>query len=61
VQLPPLFEHVLIYFLEKKQSQQAADAFFQYFQKAHWVNSVGTKIKNWKTAAWYWIYYQKCF
>ncbi|WP_179415555.1 hypothetical protein HDF19_00080 [Mucilaginibacter sp. E4BP6] len=54
--VPPLRSHVIIYFAEKEASQNAALAFFEYFEKRRWRNKHGNKLKNWKTAAWEWAF-----
>jgi hypothetical protein len=55
VSVPPLKDHVVIYFLEKKASQSEAFNFYDHFQKRHWKNNRDTRLANWKNAAWQWI------
>jgi hypothetical protein len=51
--VPPLMEHVIIYFLQKNSSQ--ASAFFDHYKKRKWKNKRRQKIANWKICAWEWI------
>jgi hypothetical protein len=53
--IPPLKEHVIIYFLEKGGLESDAVDFYQYFNKRKWKNKRYRQIANWKAAAWNWI------
>ena len=53
-QVPPLKEHVLIYFLEKGVSENVGVEFFRYYDGRHWKNNRLQRLSNWKTAAWEW-------
>lgn len=53
--VPPSWEHVKIYFLEKQQSPKNARAFFDYYSVKKWLNSNGNTLTNWKALAWQWI------
>lgn len=57
--VPPLFEHVEIYFMEKGCSSQDALAFFGYYEGRHWKGDKGRPVKNWKTLACDWIWLMK--
>lgn len=54
--VPPLDEHVFIYFIQKAIAEQEAVEFLEYYNKRGWVNETGFPIKNWKTAACDWIW-----
>lgn len=45
--IPPTFEEVLAYAKEKDR-EDIARAFFDYFDIGEWVDSKGTKVRNWK-------------
>ena len=53
--IPPLKEHVIIYFLEKGCLESDAVDFYQYFNKRKWKNKMHKQIPNWKAAAWNWM------
>ena len=53
--VPPLKNHVLIYFLEKGAQEDDALNFYQHYHKRKWRNHRHTKLGNWKIAAWNWI------
>ena len=46
--IEPTLEDVKVYFAEKGFSEQSAITAFNYYDVADWVDSKGTKIKNWK-------------
>jgi hypothetical protein len=45
---PPTEKEVIAYFLEKGYTEYSAKKAFQYYDSAKWVDSKGSKIKNWK-------------
>ena len=53
--IPPLREHVGIYFDEKGFEQEEADRFFNYYESTGWLVGGRTKMKDWKAAARNWI------
>jgi len=53
--VPPLREHVIIYFLQKGTSENVATSFYDYFNARRWRNQRNKKVQNWKVAAWNWI------
>jgi hypothetical protein len=53
--VPPMEEHVLIYFEEKGYLPVEAEKFFNYFQSNGWLVGGRTKMKDWKAAARNWI------
>ncbi|WP_343748149.1 hypothetical protein [Fluviicola sp.] len=57
--VPPTKEHVTIYFLEKGESEEAANNFFDHYDKRRWRNRAGQLIQNWKAHAWHVIFYEK--
>ncbi len=48
---PPTLEQVIQYFHENGYSQSAAAKYFNYYTEGKWVDSKGTKIRNWKQKA----------
>ncbi|OJW80304.1 MAG: hypothetical protein BGO69_05600 [Bacteroidetes bacterium 46-16] len=54
-EVPPLKEHVIIYFAQKGCPEQIALDFFFYFSQKNWNNHQGKLLSNWKRTAWYWI------
>jgi len=59
--VPPLKEHVLIYFLQKNSSEAEAIFFYDQFQKRKWKNKRNRKVANWKTAAWCFLLNRQLF
>ena len=57
--VPPLWQHVLIYFIQQDQTAAHAKEFFDYYSKRKWLNSGSALIKNWKVIAWQWIWHSK--
>jgi len=55
-EIPPLIEHVKIYFLQKEVSPEEAEIFFDHFERLKWNTKNGTPIKNWKAFANEWIW-----
>jgi len=53
--VPPHFDHVKIYFLQKGQSEGRAKEFYDHYQSRNWRNVKGTTLSNWKSTAWEWI------
>ena len=45
--IPPTFEEVLAYSIEKNR-EDLAQNFFDYFDAGDWVDSKGQKVRNWK-------------
>ena len=56
VQMPPLPEHVRIYFLQKGESVNKAEDFLLFYEKRYWLTIRGRPIRNWKTLACNWIW-----
>ena len=54
--VPPAEAEVIIYFLEKGCSEKVAADFFQHYGSRQWKNQRGTLLRNWKAAAWDWIW-----
>lgn len=54
--VPPSYEHVRIYFLEKGQSLKDAYEFYESYNRTDWLNNKGHLIKDWKMHAWQWIW-----
>lgn len=48
---PPLIEDVKSFFSEKGYTEKSAQSFFDYYSAGDWVDSQGTKVKNWKQKA----------
>lgn len=53
--IPPIEEHVRIYFDEKGFPPLEAEKFFNYFQSNGWLVGGRSKMKDWKAAARNWI------
>ena len=47
----PLIEDVKSFFVEKGYTEKSAQSFFDYYSAGDWVDSQGTKVKNWKQKA----------
>ncbi|MFC4872080.1 hypothetical protein [Negadavirga shengliensis] len=56
MEIPPLLEHVKIYFLQKELSLEEAEIFFHHHENIKWNTKKGTPIKNWKAYANEWIW-----
>ena len=54
--IPPCRSHVVAWFVQMGQSEKAALAFYDCYDKNGWCNRAGKIIKNWKMTAWYWIW-----
>jgi hypothetical protein len=53
--MPPLKQHVIIYFSHKDVSEVEALKFFKYFTQRKWKTKRNKKVMNWKFVAWIWI------
>ncbi|WP_188467611.1 transcriptional regulator [Marivirga lumbricoides] len=53
--IPPLEEHVKIYFEEKGYPPVEAEKFYNYFQSNGWLVGGRSKMKDWKAAARNWM------
>lgn len=54
--MPPKLQHVKIYFDQKRQPVEAAEAFFKHYKSCKWKTKTGCSIKDWKAAAANWIW-----
>lgn len=54
--IPPIYEHVLIYFLTAGCNERVAKEFYHTYQYRDWKNRKGKTIKDWKMHAWHWIW-----
>lgn len=59
--IPPIQEHVRIYFDEKGYPQIEGEKFFNYYQSNGWLVGGKSKMKDWKAAARNWILNLKRF
>lgn len=59
--VPPLEEHVNIYFNEKGYPPVEAEKFYNYFQSNGWLVGGRSKMKDWKAAARNWMLNAKKF
>lgn len=55
-EIPPDKSQVVVYFLEKGDTEKSASEFFKEYSEKNWKNKRGTTIKNWKVHAWAWIW-----
>jgi hypothetical protein len=53
--IPPLINHVAIYFLQQNLALLDAQSFYQYHEKLEWKTVNGVPQKNWKVLAKDWI------
>ena len=53
--VPPLINHVAIYFLQQNLALPDAKSFFQHHDKLQWRTVTGRPQKNWKVLAKDWI------
>ena len=53
--VPPIKEHVIIYFSQKNVQEIEALNFYNHFNKRKWKNNRNRKVNNWKVIAWEWI------
>lgn len=54
--VPPLPEHVKIYFIQKGLSEKEGDTFFKHFKCLEWKTDSGVPVRNWKALANEWIW-----
>jgi hypothetical protein len=54
--IPPLINHVAIYFLQQNMAVPDAQSFYQHYEKMQWKTIMGKPQKNWKVLAKDWIY-----
>jgi hypothetical protein len=54
--VPPLINHVAIYFLQQNLALPDAKKFYQHHDKLQWTTITGRPQKNWKVLAKDWIY-----
>ncbi|MFB9843911.1 hypothetical protein [Mucilaginibacter ginsenosidivorans] len=55
-QVPPVWEHVLIFFDQAGLPETEARRFYQHYQEMQWQGLKGGLIRNWKTKAQEWIW-----
>ena len=55
-EVPPQWEHVLIFFDQAGFTESEARQFFQHYESSNWCSPKGTPIKSWKTKAQEWIW-----
>lgn len=55
-QVPPSFDHVQVYFLQRSLDKEEADRFYKFYSDVGWIGERGKPIRNWKTAAGKWIW-----
>ncbi|WP_310559180.1 transcriptional regulator [Flavobacterium sp.] len=53
--IPPIFEEVQKYFIEKNGTIQEAEKFFNYYTSKGWLVGGNSKMKDWKASARNWI------
>lgn len=53
--MPPRFEQVLTYFLQKGIPADEARDFFLFYNSRGWISSRGNVYRSWKNIAHYWI------
>lgn len=53
--IPPMLQHVQIYFEEKGMPSIEADKFFNYYESNGWLVGGKSEMKDWKAAARNWI------
>ena len=54
--LPPLINHVAIYFLQQNLDLPEAQFFFQHYENLEWKTVTGRPQRNWKVLAKDWIH-----
>lgn len=57
--IPPIWDHVLIFFIQAGRTARDARKFFNHFSKKDWLNKKGNAISNWKVTAWQWIWLRR--
>ncbi|HEX3384402.1 MAG TPA: hypothetical protein VHS53_04405 [Mucilaginibacter sp.] len=55
-QVPPIWEHVLIFFDQAGFAESEARQFFQHHDDMKWKGLKGDLIRNWKTKAQEWVW-----
>jgi hypothetical protein len=55
-EVPPAWEHVLIFFDQAGFPETEAKQFFQHYEGMQWNGLKGGIIRNWKTKAQEWIW-----
>jgi uncharacterized protein (DUF3820 family) len=55
-EVPPAWEHVLIFFDQAGFPETEAQQFFQHYEEMQWKGLKGGLIRNWKTKAQEWIW-----
>ena len=55
-EVPPAWEHVLIFFDQAGFPETEARKFFQHYEEMQWKGLKGGLIRNWKTKAQEWIW-----
>ena len=55
-EVPPAWEHVLIFFDQAGFSETETKQFFQHYDEMEWKGLKGGLIRNWKTKAQEWIW-----
>lgn len=53
--VPPVKEHVIVYFIQKGFSEKEALSFFNFYNNRGWASKHNRLIKDWKRTAWQWI------
>ncbi len=53
--IPPLMNHVVIYFLQQNMALSDVQKFYKHHEKLEWKTITGRKQKNWKVLAKDWI------
>jgi len=54
--IPPTFQFVNIYFIQKGRKQVEAKAFFGFYSANNWTTPKDKKVRDWKAAASDWIW-----
>jgi hypothetical protein len=54
--VPPMIEHVAIYFLQLNMALTDVQEFYQHYENRHWKTITGRPQRNWKVLATDWIY-----
>ena len=55
-QVPPVWEHVLIFFDQAGFPETEAKQFYHHYEEMQWKGLKGGMIRNWKTKAQEWIW-----
>jgi len=54
--IPPTLEIVLIFFLQRNESENEANVFFDFYAENGWTNIRGSNVRDWKVKAIDWIW-----